>query len=94
MIKWNSTRAPAGRVAYVNGRYIPHGRAGVHIEDRSLQLGDGIYEVNAVVGGQPINQDYHLQRMARSLGELGIAMPMKAAVREILPPNRLICATR
>ena len=45
MKKWTDSRAPAGRVAYVNGRYLPHGQAGVHIEDRGLQLGDGIYEV-------------------------------------------------
>lgn len=83
MTKW-PTRAPAGRIAYVNGRYLPHGQAGVHIEDRALQLGDGIYEVNSVVGGRPINQDYHLARMARSLGELGIAMPMTPAALKIV----------
>jgi D-alanine transaminase len=45
MKKWSAALAPAGRIAYVNGRYLPHGIAGVHIEDRALQLGDGIYEV-------------------------------------------------
>lgn len=83
MAKW-PTRPPAGRIAYVNGRYLPHGQAGVHIEDRALQLGDGIYEVNSIVGGRAVSQDYHLERMARSLGELGIAMPMTPAALKIV----------
>ena len=31
-------RLPAGRIAYVNGRYVPHSAAAVHIEDRGLQF--------------------------------------------------------
>lgn len=94
MIKWTATRAPAGRVAYVNGRYISHGRAGVHIEDRSLQLGDGIYEVTAVADGRPIDEEPHLDRMERSLREIGMAMPMgraamKLVMREMIARNRV-----
>ena len=40
-----------GRVAYVNGRFVPHGEAAVHIEDRGFQFADGVYEVWAVFGG-------------------------------------------
>jgi D-alanine transaminase len=36
------------RFAYVNGRYVRHADAGVHIEDRGYQLADGVYEVWAV----------------------------------------------
>ena len=94
MKKWNSSRAPAGRVAYVNGRYLPHGRAGVHIEDRALQLGDGIYEVFNIQGGQPLDEEGHLDRMERSLRELGMAMPMsrpalKLVTREMIARNRM-----
>jgi D-alanine transaminase len=32
------------RQAYVNGRYVPHGAAAVHIEDRGYQFADGVYE--------------------------------------------------
>ena len=31
------TKMPVGRIAYVNGRYLPLAQAGVHIEDRALQ---------------------------------------------------------
>jgi D-alanine transaminase len=94
MKKWSVSRAPAGRVAYVNGRYLPHGSAGVHIEDRALQLGDGIYEVFNIMGGIPLDEEPHLDRMERSLRELGMAMPMarsalKLVAREMIARNRM-----
>jgi D-alanine transaminase len=93
MKKW-SARNPAGRIAYVNGRYLPHGAAGVHIEDRALQLGDGIYEVVSVIGGVLLDEAYHLDRMERSLRETGIGMPMGRpalglVMREMVARNRL-----
>jgi D-alanine transaminase len=92
--KWSDSRTPAGRVAYVNGRYLPHGQAGVHIEDRALQLGDGIYEVLNILDSQPTDEEPHLDRMERSLRELGMAMPMgraalKLVVREMIARNRM-----
>ncbi|RVB62710.1 D-amino acid aminotransferase, partial [Mesorhizobium sp. M7A.F.Ca.CA.004.06.1.1] len=33
------------RIAYVNGRYVTHADAAVHIEDRGYQFADGVYEV-------------------------------------------------
>jgi D-alanine transaminase len=94
MPKWSTSRAPAGRVAYVNGRYLLHGQAGVHIEDRALQLGDGIYEVSSVVEGEPTDEELHLARMERSLRELGMPMPMgraalKIVMREMIARNRM-----
>ena len=95
MKKWSATRAPAGRIAYVNGRYLPHGQAGVHVEDRALQLGDGIYEVTNVIGGRSLDEDGHLDRMERSLRELGMPMPMgraalKIVMREMIARNRIL----
>ena len=31
------------RIAYVNGRYLPHRDAAVHIEDRGYQFADAVY---------------------------------------------------
>ncbi len=92
-MNWNG-RAPAGRVAYVNGRYVDHGRAGVHVEDRALQLGDGIYEVCGIAGGRLLDEEEHLDRLERSLGEVEIAMPMprhalKLVMREVVRRNRV-----
>ena len=39
------------RIAYVNGQYVPHNEAAVHVEDRGYQFADGVYEVICVAGG-------------------------------------------
>jgi D-alanine transaminase len=92
--KWSDTRAPAGRIAYVNGRYLPHGKASVHIEDRGLQLGDSIYEVTSVLAGRQIDEEAHLDRLERSLREIGMAIPMgraalKLVMRELIARNKI-----
>ncbi|MGI8840656.1 MAG: D-amino-acid transaminase [Caulobacteraceae bacterium] len=82
------------RVAYVNGRFLPHARAVVHIEDRGFQLADGVYEVWAVFDGALADSDGHFRRLARSLGELRIAAPMsdralKILLAEVIRRNRV-----
>ncbi|MFH1803526.1 MAG: D-amino-acid transaminase [Pseudomonadota bacterium] len=73
------------RIAYVNGRYIPHADASVHVEDRGFQFADGVYEVFAVYKGVLIDEAGHLDRLERSLGELRIEMPVaRAALVQIL----------
>ena len=64
------------RVAYVNGAYLPHGHATVHVEDRGFQFADGVYEVWAVLDGKLADYTGHMTRLARSLTELRIAVPM------------------
>ncbi|WP_181702785.1 D-amino-acid transaminase [Chthonobacter albigriseus] len=64
------------RIAYVNGRYVPHREAGVSIDDRGLQFGDAVYEVCEVRDGALIDLPLHLDRLEHSLGALGMAMPM------------------
>ena len=64
------------RIAYVNGRYVPHRAAQVHIEDRGYQFSDGVYEVCEVRGGHLVDTKRHLARLGRSLSELGIAPPV------------------
>jgi D-alanine transaminase len=72
------------RFAYVNGRYLPHGQAAVHIEDRGYQFADGVYEVVPVVGGQTVDENPHLDRLERSLSELRIPMPMPRKALELV----------
>lgn len=72
------------RYAYVNGRYLPHAQAAVHIEDRGYQFGDGVYEVIPVAGGRPVDEGPHLDRLERSLSELRIAMPMARRALELV----------
>lgn len=80
------------RIAYVNGRYVRHAEARVHIEDRGYQFADGIYEVWALLGGKLAEWEGHAARLERSLGELRIRRPMgrealKAVLRETVRRN-------
>lgn len=72
-------RAPAGRIAYVNGAYVRHGKARVHVEDRGLQFADSIYEVFGVADGALLDEREHFERLERSLHEIGMAQPMAHA---------------
>ena len=82
------------RIAYVNGRYVPHPDAYIHIEDRGYQFSDGVYEVAAVHDGQVIDEEPHLDRLERSLTELDMGLPLPRAAlrlvtREVLRRNRV-----
>ncbi len=67
------------RISYVNGRYVPHAEASVHIEDRGYQFADGVYEVCEVAREFIIDQTRHLDRLDRSLRELSIRWPLSRA---------------
>src|SRR5215212_4976952 len=82
------------RISYVNGRYVAHRDAAVHIEDRGYQFADGVYEVCEVKDGRLIDERRHMQRLARSLSEIGIRRPMNEAalgvvLREVVRRNRV-----
>ena len=82
------------RWAYVNGRYVPHREASVHVEDRGYQFADGVYEVVLVHAGAMIDEIPHLDRLDRSLDELRIDPPMgrmalRAVLREVVRRNRI-----
>ncbi|MEE8394060.1 MAG: D-amino-acid transaminase [Rhodospirillales bacterium] len=82
------------RTAYVNGRYLHHGEAAVHVEDRGYQFADGVYEVLAIHQGRPMDLQGHMERLGRSLGELGISWPvskraLSVVMNEVIRKNRL-----
>ena len=82
------------RFAYVNGRYLPHAEAMVHVEDRGYQFADGVYEVIAVHRGRFVDELPHLERLDRSLFELKIGWPitpsaLKLVMRELVRRNHL-----
>ena len=83
-----------GRYAYVNGRYVDHQQASVHIEDRGYQLADGVYEVVGIREGKMIDEALHIDRLDRSLRELRIAWPVARGtlgfiLRELMRRNSL-----
>ncbi|HET7850398.1 MAG TPA: D-amino-acid transaminase [Pseudolabrys sp.] len=82
------------RIAYVDGRYLPHARAKVSVEDRGFQFADGVYEVCEVKDGRLVDERRHLARLERSLRELRMAEPMSFAalgvvMRETIRRNRV-----
>jgi D-alanine transaminase len=72
------------RIAYVNGRYVPHHAAGVHIEDRGYQFADGVYEVMAVDDGRLVDMVPHYDRLDRSLAALRIDPPMTRTALDVV----------
>jgi D-alanine transaminase len=86
------------RISYVNGRYLPHRDALVHVEDRGFQFADAVYEVFAIRRGGLVDEALHLARLARSLVELRMAPPMgeaalKLVLREVVRRNRVANGT-
>jgi len=82
------------RIAYVNGQYVPHDAASVHVEDRGYQFADGVYEVCEISDGRIIDERRHLDRLDRSLSELSIRSPFSrktagVIMREVIRRNRV-----
>ena len=82
------------RYAYVNGSYLPHKDALIHIEDRGYQFADGVYEVIACIHGSFADERGHLDRLERSLSEIGMDMPIRREslsfiMHELVRRNRL-----
>ena len=82
------------QITYVNGKYLPHGKACLHVEDRSTQFSDGVYEVIAVISGNLVDPQMHYRRLIRSLTELEMNLPMSVNVlhlniKEVIRRNQL-----
>lgn len=82
------------RIAYVNGRYLPHAAARISIDDRGYLFADGVYEVIEVNGGALIDEALHTERLSRSLSETSIQLPLARSalglvVREVVRRNRV-----
>jgi len=83
-----------GRFAYINGSYKRHNQAEISIDDRGLQFGDAVYEVYSYQNDRVLDDDLHLNRLEKSLGALGIEMPitrdsLKIIVTKLVKMNNL-----
>jgi len=66
------------RIVYVDGEFMPYEEAKIPIMDRGFLFADGIYEVSAVLGSRLVDNEAHLARLDRSLGEIRIPNPFTA----------------
>lgn len=83
------------RIVYLDGDFLPAADAKVSIFDRGFLMSDGVYEVTAVLQGRLLDFTGHLERLARSLGELGITNPLSgqqwlAVHRELVARNQIV----
>lgn len=72
------------QIAYVNGRYVHHRDAMVHVEDRGYQFSDGIYEYLAFYNQKILDEALHNRRLERSLKELGMNLPFSMRALSII----------
>ena len=63
------------RIVYVNREYLAEEDAKISVFDRGFLFADAVYEVSAVLKGKLVDNDAHLKRLARSLGELKMTPP-------------------
>ncbi|MCG6858029.1 MAG: aminotransferase class IV, partial [Salaquimonas sp.] len=82
------------RTVYVNGQYLPEEEAKISVFDRGFLFADAVYEVTSVIGGQLVDSEAHMERLARSLNELRMDMPLgaseiEAIERELVERNAL-----
>jgi D-alanine transaminase len=63
------------RVVFLNGAFLPAEDAKVPVMDRGFLFADGVYEGFGVLGGRIIDNEAHLERLERSLGEVRIPNP-------------------
>ncbi|MBC8157952.1 MAG: D-amino-acid transaminase [Rhodospirillales bacterium] len=83
------------QITFLNGEFVPHENAFVHIDDRGFTFADGIYDFILVHKGCLINEEAHLDRVDYSLGEMQIDRPLsrdelKVTLREMIARNELV----
>jgi len=60
------------RIIYFNGQYIAETEGKVSVFDRGFLFSDSVYEVVSVLDRRLVDFEGHVQRLARSLSEIGI----------------------
>lgn len=78
------------RLAWLNGVFVAAEEARISPFDRGFLFADGVYEVTAVYGGRPVDMGRHLDRLERSLRELGF--PEAPDRRELEEMHRRLIA--
>jgi branched-chain amino acid aminotransferase len=76
----------------VNGRYVPHEEATIHVDDRAIMFGDSVFDIARTFGGKPFRLDAHLDRLHRSMRYVELDPPglfeeICAATDEVVARN-------
>jgi branched-chain amino acid aminotransferase len=62
-------------VYYVDGRFVPAGKAALPLDDLAILRGFGVFEFLRTYGGKPFHLAEHLKRLRRSATLIGIRLP-------------------
>ena len=76
------------RSVYVNGEFLPEENAKISVFDRGFLFADAVYEVFPVLDGGISDADAHLNRLERSMNELGF--PPHYSAHEYLPILKIL----
>ena len=57
----------AGRLAYMNGEFIPESEARIDPMDRGFYVGDAVFDIARTFDGRPFKLREHVERLYRSL---------------------------
>lgn len=81
-------------IVYLNGTFIAEQEARVSIRDRGFTYGDALFETMRTYGGRVFRLDLHLDRLARSAGQIFLSVPesrerLSALINETLLKNNL-----
>ncbi|WP_210485191.1 D-amino-acid transaminase [Microvirga antarctica] len=63
------------RMIFLNGAFLPEADAKVSVMDRGFLFSDGVYEGVGILDGRVVDNDAHLERFERSMGEIRIPNP-------------------
>ncbi len=83
---------------YINGRFVPEGKACISVFDRGLNYGDGVFETMKSFQGDVIFLKEHLLRLKKGMRTLGIPLKSvkyfeedikKGALKKLLRANAL-----
>ena len=62
----------SGRVAYLNGEFVPEGEAKISIRDAGVVYGDGVFDTARTFDGRLFRLKEHLDRLKESLAYVRI----------------------
>lgn len=83
------------KISFLNGEFIEHSKAMIHIDDRAMQFADSVYEVTLVYNGNLVDGELHWQRLANSLAKMKMQMYYSVEqfddfAKELIQQNNII----
>ncbi len=78
---------PPQLTVYLDGRYVPHPEARIHVDDRGFLFSDAVYEVFKLYGDFLFTEAEHMARLRKGLAELRIDQRVADAVPSIVLTN-------